>query len=152
VLKLLNCFSHLLSALFGPLLNKKIQLSTRYLWVRFSSDGSSHLGINSSMLSLLEGLRPVITYLNDSRHSWRDWGLYWYAPTTEGKLLCFYLRCSCGVYLLSSPAETKLFLTGLFPSFLTTVFALELRRSSMELTFALRITDMIQSTSEGRSS
>lgn len=153
VLKLPKCFSRLLIALFGPLLNRRIRPSTRYLWVKFPFDGSSHLSINWSMSSLSEGLRPVITCLNKSRHSWRDWNSYWYAPTAECKLPCSTCHVPVRVtYLLTSLAETKPFLTGLFPSFLTTVFALELRRSPMELISALRITDMTQSTSRGQRS
>jgi hypothetical protein len=51
---------------------------------------------------------------------------------------------------LTSPREvTKLYPTELFPSFLTTTFALELRRSPMGPRYPFHITNVTKSMSKG---
>jgi hypothetical protein len=56
---------------------------------------------------------------------------------------------SCKCMLTFTCAETKLRLTGPYPSSLITTFALELRRSLMELMSMFATTNLIRSTSKG---
>jgi len=56
---------------------------------------------------------------------------------------------TCKLFTFFFYLETRPFLMGLFPSFLIIVFALELRRSLMELIFAFLTTNVTQSTSRG---